>query len=184
MWRDGLPRATIVGVDLEPPTIDLGPRVHMLRGDQADAALLKDARERFAPEGFDLIVDDASHVGVLAARSLQALFEDHLKPGGYYVIEDWGTGYMSQWPDGGLPDAPVRGVALDAHRPAFSSDTPRPVHLSSHDVGMVGLVKRLVDHLSCRQTLENFCYPEAQEQDPLPVESIELRDGLAVLRKL
>ena len=49
---------------------------------------------------------------------------------------------------------------------------------------MVGLVKRLVDHLSCRQTLENFCYPEAQEQDPLPVESIELRDGLAVLRKL
>lgn len=183
MWRDGLPRATVVGVDIDPPPLDLGPRVHVLRADQTDAAALKHACESLAPGGFDLIVDDAAHVGVFAARSLQALFSDHLKRGGHYVIEDWGTGYMPRWTDGALPDPPVRTDALDEHRPAVSADTPRPVRLASHDVGMVGLVKRLVDHVGCRETLQRHGYPQAQNQQPLPVESIELRDGLAVLRK-
>jgi hypothetical protein len=30
MWRDAFPLATIVGVDLAPPDIDLGPRVHIV----------------------------------------------------------------------------------------------------------------------------------------------------------
>lgn len=40
MWRGAFPRATIVGVDLGPPDIDLGPRVHIITGDQTDGELL------------------------------------------------------------------------------------------------------------------------------------------------
>ena len=28
------------------------------------------------------------------------LFDNHLKPNGLYVIEDWGTSYWDDWPDG------------------------------------------------------------------------------------
>jgi len=53
-----------------------------------------------APEGFDIIIDDASHLGKLTKIAFWHLFETHLKGGGFYVIEDWGTGYWSDWPDG------------------------------------------------------------------------------------
>ncbi|MET0684035.1 MAG: class I SAM-dependent methyltransferase [Solirubrobacteraceae bacterium] len=173
MWRDGLPRATVVGIDLDPPHVDLGPRVHLVAGDQSDPAALAEAR-RLAPGGFDLIVDDGAHQGVVAARSLQELFVAQLKPGGAYVVEDWGTGYMAGWADGARP-VPVRAGALDEHEAA---------RLPSHDAGMVGLLKRLVDHIGARRTLERHGYPEAADHDPLPIESIEIRQGLAVLRKL
>ena len=61
MWRDAFPRATIVGLDLAPPAVDLGPRVHIVTGDQADAELLHRIAGQYAPGGFELIIDDASH---------------------------------------------------------------------------------------------------------------------------
>ena len=95
MWRDAFPRATIIGIDLNPPDLHLGRRVHIVRGDQADAALMKRVRDNHAAKGFDVIVDDASHIGVTTARSLQVLYSDHLRPGGLYCIEDWGTGVFA-----------------------------------------------------------------------------------------
>ena len=53
-----------------------------------------------APEGFDIIIDDASHFGDLTKIAFWHLFDNHLKPSGLYVIEDWGTGYWSDWTDG------------------------------------------------------------------------------------
>src|SRR5438309_8699047 len=50
-----------------------------------------------APEGFDVIIDDCSHIGELTRISFWHLFEHHLKPGGLYVIEDWSTGYWDSW---------------------------------------------------------------------------------------
>lgn len=64
MWRDAFPRATVIGVDLTPPDLDLGPRVHIMRGDQADAELMQRLRNEYAPSGFDIIIDDASHMGI------------------------------------------------------------------------------------------------------------------------
>jgi len=57
-------------------------------------------RSETAPEGFDIIIDDCSHIGEFTAVSFWHLFDRHLKPGGLYVIEDWGTGYMRGTPDG------------------------------------------------------------------------------------
>jgi hypothetical protein len=174
MWREGFPRATIVGVDLELPDVDLGPRVHLARGDQADPELMRSLRESYAPDGFRVIIDDASHQGATTARSLQALFAEHLCPGGLYVIEDWETGYYpaDMWPDGSEHESLLDASALDA------AEGPR---MPSHDFGMVGLVKRLVDHVAADAIRG---HTEEHVGEPLPVESIVVRRGMAILRKV
>lgn len=122
LWRDFFPRGTIVGVDRDAFDVDLGGRVRTYRGAQDDAAFLTRVARECAPEGFDVIIDDASHVGALSRATFEILFDAHLRPGGVYVVEDWGTGYWPGWPDG------------EAYRPG-------------HDAGMVGFVKELVDEL-------------------------------------
>ena len=87
------------------------------------------ARE-IAPDGFDIIIDDAAHIGHLAKKSFDVLARGHLKPDGLYVIEDWGTGYWRDWPDG----VPYTSVHLGQNR--------------SFGAGMVGLVKTFVDEVA------------------------------------
>jgi SAM-dependent methyltransferase len=147
MWRDGFPRARIVGVDLKPPDHDFGPRVTMLTGDQADADLMHRISHEHAPDGWDVIIDDASHLSIPTARSLKALYRDHLKPGGVYIIEDWGTGYWPFWWDGGDLAEPISVERLDHGTEELDFDKRTPIPLPSHDYGMAGLVKRLVDHV-------------------------------------
>jgi hypothetical protein len=181
MWRDGLPLATIVGLDLEPPALDLGRRVRIVRGDQTDGELLARVRADHAPGGFDVIIDDASHLGVTTARSLQRLYRDHLKSGGVYCIEDWGTGYLPTWPDGEELNGVVGTAQLDRSPVGDQLADDGPVHLASHDIGMVGLVKRLVDHVAAGTTLSVLAGEHVEQ--PLEVASMEVYDGVVVLRK-
>ena len=50
--------------------------------------------------GLDIIIDDASHLYKKSRASFDILFENHLKSGGMYIIEDWGCGYWPKWPNG------------------------------------------------------------------------------------
>jgi SAM-dependent methyltransferase len=167
MWRDAFPRATIVGVDLTPPDRDLGRRVVMVAGDQADADLLRRVSREQAPGGWDVVIDDASHVGQATARSLMALYRDHLRPGGVYVIEDWGTGYHPDFPDGGRLAEPLSAERIDREAP-------------SHQHGMVGLVKRLIDHINGRRIEEAF--PELVDSY-FEVESVRITEGMVAITK-
>jgi hypothetical protein len=180
MWRDAFPNATIVGVDLRPPELDLGPRVHVVEGDQTDAALMRTLRERFAPGGFDVIIDDASHFAEETARSLQVLYAEHLRGGGVYCIEDWGTGYMPDWEDGGRIEEPIDTDRLDEVAAPGGMGGAGRVAMTSHNLGMVGLIKRLVDH-SARNTARHF-QPGAVGQ-PLEIETMQVWDGIVALRK-
>jgi hypothetical protein len=180
MWRDAFPRATIVGVDLAPPDLQLGPRVHVVRGDQADAELMGCLRAEHAPAGFHVIVDDASHLGVTTARSLQALYAEHLRPGGLYCIEDWGTGYLPGWHDGGPLASPLDVGDLDSSTTPMSFEVAAPIPMPSHEIGVVGLVKRLVDHTASGTV--RFAQPETVG-DVLVIESMTVWDGIVVLRK-
>jgi len=122
LWRDYFPQGTIVGIDINPPqNIEFGERIHLLKGSQTDTKFLTDVTKKIAPEGFDIIIDDASHIGELTKITFWHLFDNHLKPGGLYAIEDWGTGYFDDWPDG----------------KSFKG--------SPHNYGMVGFIKELVD---------------------------------------
>lgn len=180
MWREAFPKATIVGVDLAPPDLQLGPRVHVVRGDQSDAELMRSLRLEHAPAGFDVIVDDASHLGVTTARSLQALYTEHLRPGGIYCIEDWGTGYLPGWHDGGGLATPLHVGHLDSTTTPMSAEVAAPIPMPSHDVGVVGVIKRLIDHTASDTV--RFAQPE-MIGDVLAIESMTVWNGIVVLRK-
>ncbi len=122
LWRDFFPRGTIVGLDALPVEVpDSSGRIHIYQGLQDDVAVLDRIASERAPAGFDIIIDDCSHVAELSRASFTHLFDHHLKPGGIYVIEDWGTGYWDHWPDGRNYDG------------------------DNHLAGMAGFVKELVD---------------------------------------
>lgn len=66
---------------------------------QADRGTVREIIERECPDGFDLVVDDASHFYEETRATFEILFP-RLRPGGMYVIEDWG------WPHGTPAQAP------------------------------------------------------------------------------
>jgi hypothetical protein len=95
MWRDYFPKGTIVGVDIHPKTLDLGPRVHIEHGDITDRRVIAHLAETYGP--FDIVIDDGSHRcdDIMAAW---AYLWEHVKDGGWYCVEDLQTAY---WPEYG-----------------------------------------------------------------------------------
>jgi len=139
VWASYFPRGNIIGVDITESGADFSvyPNIVFERGDQADPDRLKEILLSHAPDGLDIIIDDASHIGHKSAVSYAALFPC-LKPGGLYAIEDWGTGYFDDWPDG----SHIQGFRSEA------VDGQIARRISSHDFGMVGFVKSLVDQVA------------------------------------
>ena len=91
---------SLASIERLPQRLETGERIQVFQGDQADTAFLSKVASRTAPDGFDIIIDDASHIGELTKATFWHLFDRHLKPGGLYAIEDWGTGYLDDFPDG------------------------------------------------------------------------------------
>lgn len=136
LWADYFPNATIVGLDIadKPKRFPAVQRVHFIQGSQDDPlALDRCAAAAGAP--FDIIVDDASHIGRLSAASFAHLFPQHLKPGGFYVIEDICTAFLPEFPDSEPFAAKIGAEGQDAR------------YFPSHQAGMIGLVKQLLDHI-------------------------------------
>jgi hypothetical protein len=149
LWRDYFPLGTIVGIDMKVPR-DFNPaeRIHVFEGNQADPQFLSRVANEIAPAGFDIIIDDASHIGELTKIAFWHLFNNHLKPKGLYVIEDWGTGYWDDWPDGKSLDLGAYLMRSGAHSPLWQKITEK-FHLKTpmrcHSYGMVGFIKQLID---------------------------------------
>ncbi|HJT91696.1 MAG TPA: class I SAM-dependent methyltransferase [Mycobacterium sp.] len=89
MWREYLPHATIIGVDKHDRGIQVDG-THIYVADQADVRELGLIADRFG--GFDVIIDDASHISSKTIASFQILYR-HLRPGGLYFVEDLQTSY-------------------------------------------------------------------------------------------
>jgi SAM-dependent methyltransferase len=165
MWKDYLPNGIIVGLDIDamPGKIAGQERIHFIRASQDDTAAL-DQAATIAGGPFDLIIDDASHVGYLTKRSFMYLFPRLLKPGGTYAIEDYCTGFLPEYPDGSPWVEP----------PAFDtgSGTRR---FESHQFGMVGVVKQLIDHMARELITGQISY--------LAIEKMSIRTNLALIEK-
>jgi len=163
-WRDYFENGTIIGIDCNPVHIDDPTgRIHTYQGYQQDTALLDRVVREQAPDGFDVIIDDCSHIGRLARVSFWHLFQNHLKPGGLYAIEDWELGYMDSWLDGRryrpksqilYPRKDMLGRFTSFLR-IYSFHFLKLVRfptkwlivskISSHTYGMVGFIKELLD---------------------------------------
>jgi hypothetical protein len=98
MWRDWFPDAKIYGLDINPQTQPV-EGCEIVIGSQ-DSRVVTDLARRV--DGFDLIVDDASHVADLTARSWELLWES-LRPGGYYIFEDLLCSYLKEMVNTGWP---------------------------------------------------------------------------------
>jgi hypothetical protein len=147
----------IIGLDMNPP-INFGEEfelsdhnVFQYQGMQDDVALLQQIVEKHGP--FDIIIDDASHRMAPTHRSWSYL-KNFLKPGGFYVIEDWGTGY---W---------------DSSR-GFDGEEYKGNH---HNAGMVGLIKELVEEVASEDL------PGAHHKTS-EWKNLDIRWGQAILRK-
>jgi cephalosporin hydroxylase len=96
-------RAPVDGLDGFLAAHPVGRRISLhYRTPQDDAgALTEIAATEFGSEPIDLIIDDASHQYAPSRRSFEVAFP-FLRPGGIYVIEDWGWGHwpnFSRWQD-------------------------------------------------------------------------------------
>jgi hypothetical protein len=101
LWRDLFPNGIIVGLDLNPLSLnDESGRIHFYQGFQQDVETLDRLSGETATEGFDVVIDDASHLGEYTRISFWHIFRHHLKPGGIYVLDDWVCAYRSDWADG------------------------------------------------------------------------------------
>lgn len=165
MWQQYFLGALIVGLDRKPnPFAQMPNRVRFYQGSQDDDVLLNKIASECAPDGFDIIIDDAAHLGRLSRASYRNLFVKHMKPGGLYVIEDWGTGYWDSWPDGAAyrmvpekeAEKPKKVMSL-LERPRKHlgwSKSPSATRSGSdpnfavHNYGMVGFLKELVDEVA------------------------------------
>jgi SAM-dependent methyltransferase len=210
MWRDLFPGGAVAGLDITPVTVhDESGTISVYEGFQQDTALLDRIRAETAPDGFDLVVDDASHVGQYTVASFWHLFRHHLKPGGVFVIEDWNCAYEPDWPDGhALEQAPLEvddavspgrvetlhrnlrtrakpvGDALDRAprlkalaRKAYTAGEGAMLkrRFPSHDYGLAGVVKQLVD----------ACAVGAVSEDQAAViQSVTLYPAQVFIRKL
>jgi hypothetical protein len=208
LWRDYFPNAHIVGLDLrESPFETLPDRIQVFQGSQEDSILISNIAAECAPEGFDIIIDDASHIGVLTRSSYQSLFENHLKSGGIYVTEDWGTGYWPEWPDGScysdsLPKpvhkinraatylSRVQAKLRQALRLGFNDPMqtkkclrPSDENFSSHNYGMVGFIKELVDEVAWPDIIHPKYGDSSLAKRPSSISQLTLYTGHAFIVK-
>ncbi|MFN0264528.1 class I SAM-dependent methyltransferase [Tepidamorphus sp. 3E244] len=92
MWKDYFRQGRIIGVDIKPECVAQSEdRIEVEIASQNDADALKALSDRVG--GFDIILDDASHINALSVASFRILFP-LLSPGGLYIIEDLGMSWV------------------------------------------------------------------------------------------
>lgn len=113
------------------------------------------------------MIDDASHIGYLSKLTFEAVFP-YLRAGGLYVVEDWATGYLDDWPDG----SHYQEFAVAMHGGLL------PKRFPSHDCGMVGFIKSLVD-------LADDIKPRVRAPHTRThmIRSLEVSPGIAIAEK-
>jgi len=163
LWNDYFNNVKLVGFDIsEVKGFDEYENISIFKGSQSDLELLNKICEQTTPNGFDIIIDDCSHIADLTKKSFWHLFDNQLKDGGIYVIEDWGTGYWRHWPDGhkykikkkkqkSLIDKIMYYLLnLSASdkiikKANWLSHYFRTRKSKNHNYGMVGFIKELID---------------------------------------
>jgi hypothetical protein len=106
MWQALFPGGVIAGVDCNPDARWPGGTRRIVAGqDDGNLPALLAAAGAGTP---DLVIDDASHDGILTRRTWDLLWP-LVRPGGWYVIEDWMVGFGS-WPG---HDTSMRELAGD-----------------------------------------------------------------------
>lgn len=106
MWKCFFRKGQVVGLDLCDKTRFREDRIDIRVGDQTDTELLRRLSTEY--NGFDIIIDDGSHLNEHVIKTFGVLFP-LLRPNGIYAIEDIQTSYWPTW--GGGIDNPRSSMA-------------------------------------------------------------------------
>lgn len=92
-------------------------QIHTFYCDQSDAKKLEADVVTHRPDGWDIVIDDGSHVPAHNVISFEALWKN-LRPGGIYVVEDIETSYYQdsvvygyEYKAGILADPPLNALS-------------------------------------------------------------------------
>jgi hypothetical protein len=97
MWKAYFRKSKIVGIDIHDKTKLSEHRIDVRQCDQTDSGGLLGLSKEYG--GFDVIIDDGSHLNEHVVKSFQILFPV-LRPNGIYVVEDTQTAYWPSWGGG------------------------------------------------------------------------------------
>lgn len=94
-WQALFPQGLVVGIDRDPSACWPEGTIKVV-SDQGSPDLPARLRQ-ISPDDFHLVIDDASHAGALSTQTFNLLWP-LVRPGGWYVVEDWMIGFDS-WPN-------------------------------------------------------------------------------------
>jgi hypothetical protein len=92
MWKAYFRSSRIIGIDVYDKTHFREERIDIRRCDETDSESLRHLSSEYG--GFDIVIDDGSHVNENVVKTFHLLFP-LLRPNGIYVVEDTQTAY---WP--------------------------------------------------------------------------------------
>jgi hypothetical protein len=111
LWRDYFPNGQIYGLDIQDKGFLDEERVTTFCCSQVDTQALDEVVAITGP--LDIVIDDGSHFNEHQLGSYRHLFH-HVKPGGYYVIEDVDSAYHLAF--GGDPSLQSRTTVVEHFR--------------------------------------------------------------------
>lgn len=94
MWKAYFRRGRIVGIDVYDKSSLAERRIDIRQCSQTDGAALRQLSAEY--NGFDIIIDDGSHLNADVVNTFTILFP-LLRNEGIYVIEDTQTSYWPSW---------------------------------------------------------------------------------------
>lgn len=145
-FAEMFPKSRIIGVDIKAcPRKFSTDRIKAYQGSQDDAKLFDRIMQDNGIKQFDIIIDDCSHIGGLTLDSFTILFPV-LRPDGFYIIEDWGTGYFKQYAGGRLFN-PANHLKTSRLLPKKYDKHFQGEYFISHQYGIPGFIKQLVDEV-------------------------------------
>jgi len=97
MWKAYFRRSRIVGIDLYDKSHLSESRIDIRQCDQTNAEALLRLVEEYG--GFDIVIDDGSHLNDDVVNTFKILFPT-LRPNGIYAVEDTQTAYWRTWGGG------------------------------------------------------------------------------------
>jgi hypothetical protein len=97
MWKAYFRKSRIVGIDLYDKSHLSERRIDIRQCDQTDSEALARLSREYG--GFDIIIDDGSHLNEHVIKTFQVLFP-LMRQNGIYVVEDTQTAYWPTWGGG------------------------------------------------------------------------------------
>jgi len=121
-WRQAFPRAQIYGADIDRDILFQDERIRTYYCDQLDATAVREMwREEGIVAGVDILIEDGLHTFEANTTFLEESLP-HLRPGGFYVVEDVATDLLPLWRDriestyvGQFPDTQIAMVSIPNH---------------------------------------------------------------------